>query len=137
MTTTFAPSYDADRSADRWTAALLLLVVAGTHLVLVPDHLEEAPYAGWLFLALGVVSVALAGVLVLRESPAAWALAGLVSAATLAAYVASRTVGLPQLGDDLGNWTEPMSFPAVAAELMLVALSVTVLRGRVRAARAT
>src|SRR4051812_6523257 len=42
-------------SSDRWTSALLLLVVGGTHLVLVPEHLEEAPYVGFLFLCLSVV----------------------------------------------------------------------------------
>jgi hypothetical protein len=45
------------------------------------------------------------------------------------AFLASRTVGLPQIGDDVGNWTDPLSFPAVTAEVLMVVLAWTHLRG--------
>ena len=115
------PGPPLDRT--RVLTVALLLVVAATHLLLVPDHLEEAPYAGWLFLALGVTCLGLAVVVVVTDQPLALGLAGLVCLAALAAYVVSRTVGLPQLGDDVGNWTEPLALPAVLAEALLVVLA--------------
>lgn len=122
------------RSADRATAALLLLVVAGTHLALVPDHLEEAPYVGYLFLALGLVSVLLAGLLFAHDRQLLWVVTAGIAVASLAGYVASRTIGLPQIGDDVGNWTEPMSFPAITAEVLLAVVAVSVcVRRRSRA----
>jgi hypothetical protein len=43
-------------------------------------------------------------------------------------FLASRTVGLPQIGDDVGNWTEPLGFPAVLSEVLMVALAWVHLR---------
>lgn len=83
----------------RWVGALMLLVTAATHIPLVPEHLEEAPYVGVLFVALSV-----------------------------AAFLASRTVGLPQIRMDIGNWTEPLGFPAVAAEALAALAAVYALR---------
>jgi hypothetical protein len=40
----------------RWLTGLLLAAVAGIHITLVPDHLREAPYAGWLFLGLSAAA---------------------------------------------------------------------------------
>ncbi len=42
------------RTPAQWCASFLLLVAAGTHVPLIEDHLEEAPYVGWLFIALCV-----------------------------------------------------------------------------------
>ncbi len=112
----------------RWPAAALLVVVAAVHVPLVPDHLEEAPYVGVLFLALAVVSVVLAALLVTRDTRLVWAASGLVTLLALLAFVASRTAGLPELGDDVGNWTEPLGFPAVAAEAAVSILAARTLR---------
>ncbi len=51
MKLTHAPSH--------WMASLLLLVAAGTHVPLIQAHLQEAPYIGWLFIALTAVCIAL------------------------------------------------------------------------------
>ena len=107
----------------RRVAALLLLVTAATHVPLIGEHLEEAPYVGVLFLALTVVSVVLAVAVLVADRDSVWLAAGAVCLATVLAYLASRTVGLPQLGDDVGDWTEPLSYPAVAAELAMVAVA--------------
>ncbi|NYD42669.1 hypothetical protein [Nocardioides panaciterrulae] len=112
----------------RWPAAALLVVVAAVHVPLVPDHLEEAPYVGVLFLALAVVSVVLAALLVTRDTRLVWAASGLVTLLALLAFVASRTAGLPELGDDVGNWTEPLGFPAVAAEAAVSIIAARTLR---------
>lgn len=115
-------------ATDRATAALALLVTAGTHLPLIRDHLSEAPYVGALFIALSVAAVALAGALLLADTRTVWALSGAVCLAAIVAFVLSRTVGLPQLGDDVGNWTEALSYPAITAELIVVATAVGTLR---------
>lgn len=118
-------------SAAQYAAALLLLVAAGTHVPLIPEHLEEAPYVGVLFTLLTLACVALAAaVVLLTGSETVWTLSGAVCLAAVVAYLGSRTVGLPQLHDDIGNWTEPLSFPAVAAEALMVALAAARLRSR-------
>ena len=122
------------RSGDRWLAAVCLLVGAGTHLPLVPEHLAEARYIGLGFLLLALTSLVLAVVLSLRDTVAAWAAVAVVETLALTAYVASRTVGLPLISDDVGHWLDPWSFPALAAETIALATAVGVLveRGRSR-----
>jgi hypothetical protein len=118
------------RSPLRWSAAFLLLVTSGTHVPLIPEHLEEAPYVGWLFVALSVVSVVFAVLVVRWDTPAVWAASGQLTLLAVVGFVASRTVGLPQIADDIGNWTEPLGYPAVAAELLASLLAVVVLAHR-------
>ncbi len=118
------------RSSSRWVAAGLLLVTAGTHVPLIPGHLEEAPYIGVLFIALSVVSLASALLLVLRDSAAVWAASGVLTLLALVAFLASRTVGLPQLGDDIGNWSDPLAFPAITAEALATVIAAAVLTHR-------
>jgi len=123
------------KSPAQWCASFLLLVAAATHIPLIQDHLEEAPYVGWLFILLSVVCIALAIAIVFVDNAGVWALSGLTCFAAAVAFLASRTVGLPQIGDDVGNWTEPLGFPAVASEVLMVALAYWHLRGRRTAVR--
>lgn len=116
------------RSPAQWCASFLLLVAAGTHVPLIRDHLAEAPYVGWLFIALSVVCVGLAVAMVLVDSPGVWIVSGAVCLAAVVAYLASRTIGLPEIGDDVGNWTEPLAIPAVASEVLMVLLAYAHLR---------
>lgn len=111
----------------RWPAAALLLLTAAVHVPLVAEHLEEAPYVGVLFVLLVVACTLLAGALVFADASSVWAASGVVCVLALTAFLASRTVGLPQLGDDVGNWTEPLGYPAVAAEALCAAVAGVVL----------
>ncbi len=111
------------RTATHWGSSSLLLVAAATHVPLVAEHLEEAPYVGVLFLALIVTCTALAVLLLVHESRSAWWLSGVVCLLAVMAFLASRTVGLPQLADDVGLWTEPMGVPALVSETLVVALA--------------
>jgi hypothetical protein len=115
-------------SPPQWCASFLLLVAAGTHIPLIEDHLEEAPYVGWLFIILSVVCIVLAVAIVLVDNPGVWVLSAAVCLAAVVAFLASRTVGLPQIGDDVGNWTEPLGIPAVASEVLMVVLAWSHLR---------
>lgn len=117
----------------RWLTALLLLVNAGVHIPLVPEHLDEAPYIGVLFILLSVACIGLAVVIVVVDTTWVWAASGTISLLALVAFVLSRTVGLPQIGDDVGNWTDPLGFPALASEALTVALAAGALRRRTAA----
>jgi FtsP/CotA-like multicopper oxidase with cupredoxin domain len=111
------------RSPYRYAAAAAAVVTASAHAPIIEDHLHEAPYIGGLFVALVVVCCVEAVVLIRRDTPVAWLCAGLTGVAAIGAYVYSRAVGLPQITDDVGNWTEPLSFVALSAEALLVGLA--------------
>lgn len=116
------------RSPLRWVAALTLVVSAAVHIPVTPEHLEEAPYIGYLFIALTAVCFALAAAVLLVDSMLVWAAGGVVTALAVIAFVLSRTVGLPQIEDDIGNWTEPLGIAAITAETLTVLLAVVALR---------
>lgn len=124
------PSWSPYRSALRWPAAAAMLVAGVVHVPPVPEHLSEAPYVGGLFIGLAVACAGLACQLIWRDTRAVWRLAAATTGATVVGYVASRTVGLPQMGDDVGNWSDPLGTIAVAAELATVALVSVALRRR-------
>ena len=117
---------------DRGAAVLALVVTSATHAPLIREHLAEAPYVGWLFATLSAVSVLLAVALLVADTRVVWAATGVLGAASVLAFLLSRTTGLPQIGDDVGNWSEPLGYPAIAAESVVVLAAYLTLR---RAAR--
>lgn len=100
----------------RRLAAVALVVTAAIHVALVPSHLREAPYAGALFIALSVTALTFA--VLLATSDHWWVCLGAVglSATALLAYAASRSLGLPSLNDDVGNWLNPLGVAAALSE---------------------
>ena len=79
---------------------------------------------GLLFIAFTVVAVAAAALVVIRSNaPGAFVGAGLLSALAIVTYCMTRAVALPQLADDVGNWTEPLGLVSIASEGAVVALS--------------
>ena len=126
------------RSPLNWVASVLLLVASATHIPLIPGHLKEAPYVGVLFILLSVVAVLLAIAVVVVPTDTVWVAAGAVCLAAVLAFLASRTVGLPQLSDDIGMWTEePLGPPAVIAEVLVTALACVHLRHRRTSSRSS
>lgn len=93
-----------------------LTVAGGAHIPVIPAHLHEAPYIGILFMVLTAASFVLAAVLALGDVAAAYFTTAAVMGLSLLAYVISRTIGLPEIGDDIGNWLEPLGVVAVIAE---------------------
>ncbi|MDJ0314792.1 hypothetical protein [Arthrobacter sp. H35-D1] len=96
---------------------VIALAVAGAaHIPVIPTHLHEAPYIGVLFIVLTAASFVLATVLALHDVPAAYFGTAAVMGLAILGYVISRTIGLPQIGDDIGNWLEPLGVVAVIVE---------------------
>lgn len=126
-----SPAWSADKAL-RFPAAVFLYAAAGVHLPLIREHLHEAPYIGWLFIALAVTAAALATALLLRDSLVLWLLTAAASASAITAYVLSRSVGLPQIPDDIGDWSDPRGVAALAVESAALVLAVGALSAQVR-----
>ena len=103
-------------------AGILLIVVVGLiHLIEAPEYLEEATYVGVLFL----INVLLAFVSVLgiyRGTRWGWVLGVLVAGGAFVMYVVSRSLGLPGLEEDVGNWLEPAGILSLIVEGLFVLL---------------
>ena len=102
----------------RWPAAAALSATAAIHMTLVPEHLREAPYAGALFIALSAAALATAMLLSAADHDLAWLAAVAISLGALVAYFLSRSIGLPSLRDDIGDWGNPLGLAAVACEAL-------------------
>jgi hypothetical protein len=117
-------------------ATASLAVVAGVaHVPVTPSHLEEAPYIGVLFVLLTTVMVVGATLLLATDGSAAYAVLGLSAVAAVAAYAVSRTVGLPLMSDDIGNWAEPLGLVSIVSESLLAVVCAVVLWRRRKSPR--
>jgi hypothetical protein len=114
----------------RGVAAIGLAGVALIHLLDLPGQLSDTPYMFLLYLALMVASVGLAGLLIGTSDTRVWAAATMLSALVIVGYVLSRTTGLPQSSDDVGNWSEPLGMASLFVEGSLVTLGSGVLLSR-------
>lgn len=114
-------------AAPRTPITVGLLVVAVIHVWLIPEQLREAPYAAWLFVALALACLVLIALTATTGTSAAPAATVLVMALSIAAYVESRTHGLPQMADDIGNWGEPLGIVSLAAETVTMLSAIGLL----------
>jgi len=112
------------RSPWRWLAAALALIVAATHIPVTPEHLSAAPYIGWLFIALEIASLLLAVLLVIADYPLVWLATGVVPILAIAAYLLTRSVAVPEMSDDVGNWAEPLGMVALISEALLAVIAL-------------
>ena len=106
------------------------LVAAGAHVPVTAEHLVEAPYMGWSFIAFTAVCGGLALAAAVRDSRVVQAAMVLWCGGALATYAATRLVAFPQLADDVGNWIEPWGVVSVVSEALTVVLCLVALRGR-------
>jgi hypothetical protein len=105
----------------KWVPAVVAAsVIAGlAHVPVTGQHLKEAPYIGVLFILLEIASLVLAIALMNVPSRAVLLAAAAIGVLAILAFAVSRSLGLPQMGDDIGNWTEPLAVVSVAAELIM------------------
>src|SRR4051812_22355534 len=114
--------------AIRSVAVVCLLGVAVTHIVDLPDKLEEAHYMAAMFCGLIAASLVLAAAVVAgRHVASALVAAGVLSGLTIVGYILSRTVGLPQLEDHVGMWMDPAGIVSLVCEATLVVLGARAL----------
>jgi hephaestin len=123
-------------SISAWRGVLIAAAIAtaACHVPITEDHFHEAPYIGALFVLLEVVSVLLAVLLVRRGSRGLYLAAAVTGGLAIAAYVLSRSVGLPQIRDDVGNWAESLGIVALTAESVLLVGGLVAASGRVAVA---
>jgi hypothetical protein len=119
-----------ERSPWRLLAAAGAIAEAVAHIPVIEDHLMEAPYIGVLFVLVTVAGFLLAVLLLTADSRAVWVSTAVVSALALAAYVLSRTVGLPQIEDDIGNWSDALGTLAIVGEAVMLLAAIPHLRRR-------
>jgi hypothetical protein len=119
-----------ERPIERTLAVVGLAGIALIHLLDLHDTYLASPYKGWLYLALIVGSLVSAALLVRGDDRRGWLGALLLPAGAFAAFVWSRTVGLPGGADDIGNWWEPLGLASLFVEGALVVLSGAVLSAR-------
>jgi hypothetical protein len=91
-------------------------VSAGAHAALVPEHLREAPQLGIAFIASAVLLLATVGAATLADGSRVMPAAALLFAGLIAAYVATRTTGIPWLAPE----AEPVDALGVATKLVEV-----------------
>ena len=111
----------------RTLAVVGLAGVALIHLLDAHDTFIAAPYKGWLYVALIAGCLTTATVLAKRSDPRAWLATLLLPLGAFVAFVLSRTVGLPNGADDIGNWWEPLGLASLFVEGALVVLAGAVL----------
>jgi hypothetical protein len=114
----------------RVVVVLGLLGIALIHLIDLPSKLDEAALIGVGYIMLIIAALVVAEALVRRAGPALWSAAAGLAGATMLAYVASRTTGLPSHGggNDVGNWGESLGIASLFVEgaVLLVSLSALV-----------
>ena len=111
-------------------AAAALAGVCLVHLLDGPGSLSDAFYVGALELALAAACVPLAVLLVIRPTRTIWIAALALNVAAMAAFVLSRTTGLPSSTDDIGKWTQTLGVVNLVVEATLIGLAAAVIRPR-------
>lgn len=110
-------------AAIRATTAVGLAGIGVIHLVDGIDKYHETRYVFWMYMALiAGCLVTAAAVLLSRSRLTLLAAAGLAASA-FAGYVLSRTTGLPNATEDIGNWAEPLGLASLFVEGAVVVLA--------------
>ena len=90
-------------------------------------EMKDPAYLGYGYWVLELAGVVCAVLHLPRARRAGWVLAIGVAAGPLVGIVVSRSVGLPDATDDIGNWGEPLGVVAMLVEAALLVVAVLVL----------
>jgi len=107
----------------RATAIVGLAGIALIHLLDSLAKFQETPYMGWMYVGLMIGCLTVAAVLARGNFREAWAAAVVLPASAVAGFVLTRTVGLPQAHEDIGNWSEPLGLAALFTEGAVIAVA--------------
>jgi hypothetical protein len=111
----------------RAVAVVGLAGVALIHVLDAHDTFVQKPYQGWLYVGLIAACLGTAATLIRGSDDRAWLAALLFPLGAFAAFVYSRTVGLPGGADDIGNWWETLGLASLFVEGCVVAVAAGVL----------
>jgi hypothetical protein len=114
----------------RWPLAGLSVISAAAHLPVLSEHLHEVPYIGVEFIVLIVACLLIATAAIAWDTAALYGAAAMTCGSAVIAYVATRSMALPGLADDVGDWLEPLGVVAILAETATVVLAVCALAQR-------
>lgn len=103
----------------KWFCIASIVVIGIIHFLLAPAEYEEAHYIGFLFGANSLAAI-IAAIGILRGNNWGWALGLLTVAGSLAAYIWSRTVGMP--GMEVEEWFTPSGVLAMVLEGVFILL---------------
>jgi hypothetical protein len=109
--------------ATRGAAAVGLAGIALIHLLDSIDTYADTRYFFWLYVALMVSCLVLAALVLRGAGRAVWLAVGGLASLVIAGYVLSRTTGLPNADDDIGNWTDPLGLASLFVEGCVIAVS--------------
>lgn len=112
----------------RWSGICLLLFIGLIHACELPQHYGVARYLGLSF-AILIAGVLLSALGILRGSDWGWTLGSVISAAAFAAYLASRTLGLPGYPEGMGDWDTPLGTVTMILESLYLGLYFSVVTG--------
>ncbi len=107
----------------RGVAVVGLAGVALIHLLDSLGKFQETPYMGWMYLGLMLSCLAAAAALVHANLRDAWLATLALPVSAIVGFVLTRTVGLPQATEDIGNWSEPLGLAALFVESALVTVA--------------
>ncbi len=94
----------------------LILATGLIHVLDASESFADATYLGWLFYANGLAALSAAIGIWRGERAWGWHCGAGLAAVTLLGYLASRTVGLPQLPAEPDAWWEPLGVASLLAE---------------------
>ena len=106
---------------------VLILATGLIHVVDASESFADAAYLGWLFYANALAALIAAIGIWRGERAWGWHCGAGLAAVTLLGYLASRTVGLPQLPAEPDAWLEPLGVASLLAEagfLMVYGLAI-------------
>ncbi len=106
-----------------WFGIVLILTIGLIHGLDASDSFNEAAYKGWLFCANGVGAL-IAAYGIFHKQNWGWNLGLLIAAGSFIGYVASRTVGLPQIPAEPDAWLEPLGVASLIAEGLFMAVFI-------------
>jgi hypothetical protein len=117
-------------AVSRTVAIIGLAGIALIHVLQAPDAFSETFYLGLLFVGAIVVAVALGAALTLGSDTGLWTATAALPALILLGYLISRTVGLPDATNDVGEWEEPLGLASLVVEGLVVCVGGGVLAAR-------
>ena len=109
-------------------AAAALAAVCVVHLLDGPGSLSDHFYVGALELGLAAACAPLAVWLLVRPTRTVWNAALILNLAAVAAFIVSRTLGLPGSTDDIGNWDQLLGVINLAVEAIVIGAALTAIR---------